>query len=351
MSAAPQSPARALGWRFGPLPTGPRNSLCDVAGVRVGHRTLVEGALRTGVTAILPHDGDLYREKALAAVHVINGFGKSAGLMQVAELGTLETPILLTNTFSVGACVDALIRDAVRRNPEIGRRDPTVNPVVCECNDGYLSDLQAQAVTVDDALAAIADAGADFARGSVGGGTGMSAFGFKGGIGTASRRLDLQPGPFMLGVLAQANFGRAGDLVLPDGRSAPLPLSRPAAENGSVIVVVATDLPLDHRQLTRAIRRAGVGLARLGAFWGHGSGDIALGFSTAWRLRHDETRDVIPGAMLCEQRMDLVFEAVADATQEAVLDAMLSSPAMIGRDGHFRPSLADALRDASAQNG
>lgn len=337
------SPARALGWSFGGQPIGALNSIADVPGVTVGQVTLLDGNLRTGVTAVLPHGGDLFREKAPAAVHVINGFGKSVGLMQVEELGEIETPILLTNTFGVGACADALIRDAISRNPHIGRRTSTVNPVVAECNDGYLSDIQAQAVTQAHALAAIAAAAPDFARGSVGAGTGMSAFGFKGGIGTASRRLDLKGGPFHVGVLTLANFGRAGDLLLPDGRRAPSPASAPSPERGSVIIIVATDLPLDHRQLTRAIRRAGVGLARLGSFWGHGSGDVAIGFTTAHRIRHDETRDVVPIAMLAERRMDTVFEAVAGATQEAVLDAMLSSPAMTGRDGHHRPSLADAL--------
>jgi D-aminopeptidase len=343
-----QRPARAFGWDYGPLAPGWRNAITDVPGVRVGHVTLAEGALRTGVTAILPHGGNLYREKVPAAVHVINGFGKSAGLMQVAELGTLETPILLTNTFGVSACTEALIRDAIRRNPDIGRETATVNPVVGECNDGFLNDIQALAVMPSHALAALAAATDVPASGSVGAGTGMSAFGYKGGIGMASRRLDMSAGTFHLGVLVLANFGRPGDLLLPDGRKAPDPLSLPAPERGSAIVVVATDLPLDHRQLTRAIRRTGVGLARLGSFWGHGSGDVAIGFSTAARIRHDETADAIPSAMLNEARMDLVFEAVAGATQEAVLDAMLSSPPMTGRDGHHRPSLTDALRPDGA---
>jgi D-aminopeptidase len=336
-------PARSFGWDFGSFPPGNRNGITDVPGVRVGHASLAEGAIRTGVTAILPHGGNLYREKVPAAVHVINGFGKSAGLMQVAELGALETPILLTNTFGVAACLQALIRDAIHRNPDIGRETATVNPVVGECNDGYLSDIQALAVTPDHALAALADASETCASGSIGAGTGMSCFGYKGGIGTSSRQLDLATGTFHVGVLVLANFGRAGDLRLPDGAKAPDPRSQPVPERGSAIFVVAMDLPLDHRQLTRVIRRTGVGLARLGSFWGHGSGDVAIGFSTATRIHHDETADVFPSAMLNESRMDLVFGAIADATQEAVLDAMLSSPAMTGRDGHHRPSLADAL--------
>lgn len=346
--APSSSAARTFGLTVGILPAGAGNAITDVPGVRVGHRTLVSGELRTGVTAVLPHAGNLYRDKVPAACHVVNGFGKSVGLMQIAELGTIETPILLTNTFGVGTCADALIRRAIRDNPDIGRETSTVNPVVCECNDGYLSDIQALAVTAADAEAAIAAAEAPVRRGSLGAGTGMSAFGFKGGVGSASRRLDLDGGPYHVGALVLANFGRAGDLRLPDGRPAPHPSGGPTPERGSVIVVVATDLPLDHRQLTRAIRRSGVGLARLGAFWGHGSGDLAVGFTTAFRIAHDEVRDVIETRMLNELRIDLVFEAVADVTQEAVLDALLSSPAMVGRGGHRRPSLADALRHEAA---
>ncbi|MCA0401827.1 MAG: P1 family peptidase [Proteobacteria bacterium] len=330
---------------IGDLPAGPRNSLADVPGLRVGHRTIIRGDLRTGVSAILPHDGDLFREKVPGAVHVINGFGKSAGLMQLDELGQIETPILLTNTLSVPACSEALIRRAIAANPAIGRATGTVNALVGECNDGYLSDIQALAVTPEDAEAALAAASEDFARGAVGAGTGMSCFGFKGGIGTASRRLDLDGAPYHLGVLVLSNFGRPGDLRLPDGRriappEAPAP---PPSERGSIIVVMGTDIPLDHRQLQRVIRRAGVGLARLGSFWGHGSGDVAIGFTTAWRIRHAEKADLIPIRMLNENRIDLLFRAMSDATEEAILDSMLCAPAMHGRDGHFRPSLADSI--------
>lgn len=330
---------------IGDLPAGPRNSLADVPGLRVGHRTIIRGDLRTGVSAILPHDGDLFREKVPGAVHVINGFGKSAGLMQLDELGQIETPILLTNTLSVPACSEALIRRAIAANPAIGRATGTVNALVGECNDGYLSDIQALAVTPEDAEAALAAASEDFARGAVGAGTGMSCFGFKGGIGTASRRLDLDGAPYHLGVLVLSNFGRPGDLRLPDGRriappEAPAP---PPSERGSIIVVMGTDIPLDHRQLQRVIRRAGVGLARLGSFWGHGSGDVAIGFTTAWRIRHAEKADLIPIRMLNENRIDLLFSAMSDATEEAILDSMLCAPAMHGRDGHFRPSLADFI--------
>lgn len=335
--------ARDFGLVCGTLPTGPLNAITDVPGVLVGHLSMHAGDVLTGVTAILPHAGNLFRTKARAAVEVINGFGKSTGLMQVAELGTVETPILLTNTFAVGTCATALIRAAIAANPDIGRETGTVNPVVLECNDGFLSDIQAMAVTETDALEAI-EAASDgkIGEGSVGAGTGMSSFGFKGGIGTASRRVKLDRDHYHLGVLVLANFGRAGDLVLPDGRR-PAPPSEPAPEKGSVIVILATDVPLEHRQLQRVTKRCGAGLARLGAFWGHGSGDIALGFSTADPVEHDQKRDLIEIRALNEARIDRLFQAAAEATQEAVLNALCAAGPAVGRRGHSRPSLADWL--------
>ncbi|KFG68291.1 P1 family peptidase [Microvirga sp. BSC39] len=338
--------ARDVGLACGALPTGEMNSITDVPGVRVGHRTLVDGEIRTGVTAIIPHAGNLYREKPMAAVHVLNGFGKSAGLVQVEELGTIETPILLTNTLSVGTCCTALVRHAIEHNPDIGRETATVNPLVFECNDGYLNDIQALAVTEEDARIALANASSHFDVGSVGAGCGMSTFGFKGGIGTSSRRLDLEGHSYHLGILVLSNFGRAGDLRLPDGRViAPPQIATDgrATEKGSIIIIAATDVPMNDRQLKRVIRRSGVGLARLGSFWGHGSGDIALGFTTANVLSHDERTALIGIRILNENRIDLLFEAMADATQEAVLDALVAAGSMTGRSGHHRPALTDAL--------
>ncbi|MGK9233305.1 P1 family peptidase [Inquilinus limosus] len=335
--------ARDFGLVCGTLPAGPLNAITDVPGVTVGHLTLHAGDVLTGVTAVLPHGGNLFRTKARAAVEVFNGFGKSTGLVQVAELGTVETPILLTNTFAVGTCATALIRAAIAANPDIGRETGTVNPVVLECNDGYLSDIQALAVTETDALEAIkAASDGKVGQGSVGAGTGMSSFGFKGGVGSASRRVKFDRTHFHLGVLVLANFGRAGDLVLPDGRR-PAPPSEPVPEKGSVIVILATDVPLEHRQLHRVTRRCGAGLARLGAYWGHGSGDIALGFSTADPVEHDQKRDLVQIRALNEARIDRLFQAAAEATQEAVLNALCATGPAIGRSGHSRPSLADWL--------
>jgi D-aminopeptidase len=277
----------------------------------------------------------------VAASYVLNGFGKSVGLVQLDELGQIETPILLTNTLSVGTCANALIRHAVASNPGIGRRGPTVNPVVGECNDGFLNDIQAMAVTEADALAAIEAASEEFERGAVGGGAGMSCFGFKGGIGTASRAIVLDGMTRRLGVLAQCNFGRAGDYRLADGRR--LGPSTDEVEKGSVIVVVATDVPLDHRQLKRVIKRFGVGLARVGSFWGHGSGDIAIGFTTANRTPLKARTDLLEMRMLAEERIDALFQAVADATEDAVRDALMSADTVMGRDGNRRVGLRTVL--------
>jgi D-aminopeptidase len=334
--------ARDLGLACGSLPPGQRNSIADIPGVLIGHATLLDGDIRTGVTAVLAHDGDLFRDRPLAAVQVLNGFGKSVGLVQVAELGTLETPVLLTNTFAVGTCANALIRRAVRDNPEIGRQTSTVNPVVLECNDGYLNDIQAMAVTEADAEAAIASAAEEFAVGSVGAGTGMTCFGLKGGIGSASRRIKLDGDAYHLGVLVLANFGRAGDLRLPDGRRIGAEAGS-VAEAGSCIVLIGTDIPMECRQLGRVARRAGVGLAWCGSFWGNGSGDIALAFTTANRVPDQSDGDFLDCRAVSEARIDRLFQAVAEATYEAVLDALAAAETMVGRNGHRRTALAEVL--------
>jgi len=331
---------RDFGVAIGEIPPGPRNAISDVPGVTVGHRTLAGGAVRTGVTAVLPHGGNLFRDKVLAAQHVFNGFGKSTGLVQVEELGTIETPILLTNTFAVGTCATALIRRAIAENPDIGRSTGTVNPVVLECNDGYLSDIQALAVGEQDAADAIAAATADVAQGAVGAGTGMSAFGLKSGIGSASRIVALDGRAFALGALVLVNFGRRADLRI-DGR-APGAAAGGDADKGSVIVVLSTDIPLDGRQLGRVCRRAVVGLARVGSFLGHGSGDIAVAFTTANRVDHDEKRDLVAFTMLNEPRIDGAFRATAEAVEEAVLNALVAAEPISGRAGR-RESLYDVL--------
>ncbi|MFC0805089.1 P1 family peptidase [Ensifer sp. P24N7] len=329
----------------GRLEPGPGNAITDVAGVSVGHRSLRGEGLFTGISAILPHAGDVFRVKPRAAVEVINGFGKSAGLMQVAELGTIETPILLTNTFGVAACTEALVRRAIAANPEIGRRTSTVNALVCECNDGSISDIQALAVRPADAEAALdAARTGPVEQGAVGAGSGMTAFGFKAGIGTASRRMRIGKRDFTLGTLVLANFGATGDLVLPDGRR-PDPRAPADPERGSVIVVMATDLPLADRQLQRVARRAGAGLARLGAFWGHGSGDVALCFTTADPVDHEPAAPFATQVRLADGHIDIAFRAAAETTQEAVLNALCMVSAMPARNGRIYPCLVDWLKE------
>lgn len=329
---------------IGQLPAGPRNAITDVAGVAVGQCTLAQGACQTGVTVICPHGGNVYTDKVPAAATVLNGFGKSIGLVQVEELGVLETPVALTNTFSVGALAQAQIRAAIAANPQIGRGWPTVNPLVFECNDGYLNDIQAMAVTDAHYAQALADAGADVAQGAVGAGRGMSSFGVKGGIGTASR----VAGDYTVGALVLANFGTPESLILAGDAvgtrlASRLAQSAPLPEKGSIIMIVATDAPLDARQLKRLSLRAGAGLARTGSVFGHGSGDIALAFSTAYTVPHLADVPMPAMAMVHETRLDPLFRAAADSVEQAIVHALWHAVPVTGRDGHHRHALRDLL--------
>ena len=338
---------------IGNLLQGERNAITDVAGVTVGHRTLADGPVQTGVTVIRPHAGDLFRDKVPAAAVVLNGFGKSVGLLQVEELGVLETPIALTNTFSVGTVAAAQIRRCVADNPECGRTLPTVNPLVFECNDGFLNDIQRMAVSEADYLHALAGAAPDFEQGSVGAGRGMSSFQLKGGIGSASRRVSAREGLcHTVGALVLANYGRQPQLLLAGHavgeRLAALQAERslPAvneAEKGSIIIVVATDAPLDARQLRRLTLRAGAGLARTGSVFGHGSGDIVLAFSTAYTVPDSVERPMPAVAMLHDGLLDGLFQAAADSTEQAIIHALWRATAVTGRDGNHRAALADVL--------
>ncbi|AOI73137.1 P1 family peptidase [Burkholderia ubonensis] len=330
------------------LPAGPRGTIADVPGVTVGHCTLDAGAVQTGVTVVKPHAGDVYRSKAPAGAAVINGFGKSVGLVQVDELGVLDTPIALTNTFGVGAVAHAQIRAAIAANPRIGRDWPTVNPLVFECNDGYLNDLHAFAVSAshyDDACRA---ATRDVVRGAVGAGRGMSCFDLKGGIGSASRIATAAGRSYTVGALVLANFGRLPMLTLggvPVGRIVTARVAAaPAAppEQGSIIMLLATDAPLDARQLARLARRAAAGLARTGSVYGHGSGDIALAFSTAYTIAHDAPFVTLP-ALLADSVLDPLFHAAAESVEHAIVDALLQAVTVTGRDAHVRQALRDAV--------
>ncbi|HWI62219.1 MAG TPA: P1 family peptidase [Symbiobacteriaceae bacterium] len=351
----PRQTARSLGLTTGILPTGSRNDLSDVPGVLVGHATVVsgEGALvpgagpvRTGVTAILPHGGNLFAEKVPAGLFVLNGFGKSTGLAQVQELGLLETPILLTNTLNVFSVANAAVSHMVQQNPEIGITTGTVNPVVGECNDGYLNDIQGRHVKDEHVRAALATASdGPVEQGAVGAGTGMMCYGFKGGIGSASRTV----GDYVVGALVQANFGRRSDLLVAGvpvgqrlleypGEEGPEPENVPP---GSIMMVLATNAPLDARQLGRLCKRGALGLARTGASAGNGSGDFVLGFSTAYRVPHAEPAGTLSVTLLRDDcsAMDRLFLAAVEAVEEAVLNALFTARTVVGRDGHVGHAL------------
>ncbi|MDD0840648.1 P1 family peptidase [Curvibacter sp. HBC61] len=342
--------------QVGLLPSGPLDAITDVAGVALGQVTLSEGAVQTGATVLLPAPGDLFLHKLPAGLAVINGFGKSAGLMQVQELGQLESPIALVSTLAVGTASTALIRDALAQQPELARSLPTLNPLVFECNDGWLNDARALALQEAHVLQALqaartAGPGAAVAQGAVGAGRGMSCHGLKGGIGTASRRLHWQGQPFTLGALVLANQGRPEALTVAGQRIGPALQRRLAAfdaaqaaeasgpERGSIIIVLATDAPLDARQLQRVARRSAAGLARTGSDYGHGSGDVALAFSTAYRLPQ-RAEDAMPCVtLLHESALDVLFQAAAEATEQAILHALWAAEPVQGRDGQQRQAL------------
>jgi D-aminopeptidase len=342
--------AREAGVIVGVIPTGPLNAITDVDGVLVGHTTISRGDnIRTGVTAILPHGGNLFREKVPGAVFVGNGFGKLAGSTQVNELGEIETPILLTSTLSVPRVADFLI-DYMLALP--GNEDvQSINPLVAETNDGYLNDIRGRHISRDDVFSAIKGAkGGAVEEGSVGAGTGTVAFGFKGGIGTASRKLPARLGGFTVGVLVQSNFGgvltingapvgrELGRYYLKDELAAP-PTERPAQQNqpdGSIIMVIATDAPLDARNLNRMAARAMMGLARTGASGSNGSGDYAIAFSTAADVRVrplSQNERNMPRSVktLANDAVSPLFLAVIEATEEAIYNSLFRATTTSGR--------------------
>jgi D-aminopeptidase len=327
---------RELGYAVGRFPPGERNALVDVPGVLVGHRTLNDGErLRSGVTAILPHGGNVYSEKVLGACHVVNGYGKAAGLSQLAELGTVESPILLTSTLSVGSVWEGGLRHLLEQNPEAARDRDTVNVIVGECFDGWLSDARALPVRAEHALEAIAAAAVDETReGAVGAGTGTTCFGYKAGIGGASRRAGGQ----VLGCLLCSNYGARRDLHLLAG---PLDggadaVVEPPAQGGSIMIVLGTDAPLSERQLGRLAARAVFGLGRAGSFASHASGEYVIAFSTAHRVPHRSDSPELELRLLRDDAPALrdLFEAAGEVVHEAVLNSLCAADAMTGRDGH-----------------
>ena len=332
--------ARELGITIGVLPTGKWNAITDVEGVSVGHRSIIQGNdVRTGVTAVLPHGGNVFQSKVPAAIFVANGFGKFVGSTQIQELGVLETPIILTNTLSTFAAADALVAWSLRQKGNEAVQ--SVNPVVGECNDGYLNDIRGQHVRADDVLQALSDAktGA-IAEGCVGAGVGTRCLGWKGGIGSSSRKVPSALGGYTVGVLVQTNFD---GLLTIDGAPVGQELGRyylkeavSGQEHGSCIVIVATDAPLDARQLNRLAKRATLGLAAVGSPLTHGSGDYILAFSTHAGLRQQfaSNEPVETRTVLRDDRLSPLFQAVREATEEAVVNSLLAATTMTGRDGH-----------------
>lgn len=344
LSLMSQSRPRELGVPFGVMPTGKLNAITDVTGLKVGHTTLILGdSIRTGVTAILPHGGNLYREKVPAAIHLGNGYGKLAGYSQVKELGELETPIVLTNTLSVATGINALITDCLRRpeNTQVG----SVNAVVGETNDGFLNDIRGRHVTEAHVLKALAEAqGGVVEEGNVGAGTGTSCFGWKGGIGTSSRRLPKSLGGYTVGVLVQTNFGGVLQIAgVPVGKELGQYYFRNELEShadGSCMIVVATDAPLSPRNLERLAKRCMLGLARTGGVASNGSGDYVIAFSTTEQNRIISAKDRVREVQeLANSGMTPLFLGAIEATEEAIINSLFAADTMSGREGNLRDAL------------
>ncbi len=343
MDPLQQGRARDLGIRIGTGESGPLDAITDVPGVRVGHRTLIRGAdgapdaIRTGVTAIFPHEGEPWQEWVYAGTHILNGYGELIGINQVTEWGALMSPIVLTSSLQIGKAYDATVR-------WIAGRDRTgageVMPVVSECDDSWLSDVLSFPLSDDDVAAALSDAvSGPMAEGCVGAGTGMACFDFKGGIGTASRRLPADAGGFTVGVLVLTNYGDREFLQI-DGvhvGEAITDLMPTHHQDGSCVVVVATDAPLLPHQLRRVAQRGGMGLAATGSYASNGSGEQMIAFSTANRLAYGgavtDVRAVADGPGEEPWLLSRVFEATVEATQEAVVNALLAAETTTGKDG------------------
>jgi D-aminopeptidase len=335
-----QSSARNAGVKIGVMSPGKLNAITDVAGVKVGHVTLSEGSsVRTGATAILPHEGNIFQEKVPAAVYVGNGFGKLAGTTQIIELGNIESPIVLTNTLSVSTAMEAVIEYTL--NLKGNENVQSVNAVVGETNDGYLNDIRGRNVRKQHVLDAIAQAKSGVVQeGNVGAGTGTVCFGFKGGIGTSSRLLPEKSGGYTVGVLVQSNFGGVlqidGVPVGEELKQFYLSDQLMDKADGSCMIVVATDAPVDARNLERMAKRAIMGLAKTGGIGSNGSGDYVIAFSThsGLRIKHDSKDRTETISVLRNDAMSPVFLAVIEATEEAIINSLFAAETMTGKDNH-----------------
>lgn len=323
---------------------GRLNKITDVPGVKVGHTTIDTSEHKTGVTVILPCEDNPFTSKLTAAAYIHNGFGKSQGLVQVEELGTMETPIALTNTLNVGKVHDAIVDYMIERCAKDGVEVKSINPIVGECNDSSMNKIQERVIGKAEVDAAIAAACEDFEEGVVGAGAGTICFGCKGGIGSASRLMEYDGKTYTLGVLVQSNFGRTRDLCLNGNHIGPMiaqKIEEAELDKGSIMMIVATDLPVSDRQLKRIIKRAGAGLSRCGSYMGHGSGDIVIGFTTANRILTGEAPDVMELRILREDKLETAFRAASDATEEAILNSLAAARTVTGYRGETRYSLTD----------
>jgi D-aminopeptidase len=351
MKEEKRSRFRELGFSVGDLETGERNSISDVPGVKVGHCSIIKGEgklnpgkgpIRTGVTVILPHEGNIYREKVRASSFIFNGYGKTTGLAQLQELGNIESYIGLTNTLNIPLVTDALLDFHLKENPDIGITTSSINVVVGECNDGYLNDIQGRHVKKEHVIQAIKNASDNVDEGCVGAGTGMIAFGYKGGIGTSSRLIKSKNNSFVLGSLVLANFGHKNDLTIGGKKFHKQKISRKEKkEHGSIMVIIATNAPLNFRQLNRIAKRAPMGIARTGGFGSWGSGDFIIAFSTANKVKHDEKEEVNSMTFVNESTklFSVLLRATVEATEEAILNALCKATSMTGRDNHFIEAL------------
>ncbi|PWJ56978.1 D-aminopeptidase [Dyadobacter jejuensis] len=333
-----QTRARQAGIEIGVLPTGNLNAITDVVGVKVGQVTLHEGSeIHTGVTAILPHDGNVFQQKVPAAVYVGNGFGKLMGSTQIEELGNLETPIILTNTLSVPTAAEALIDWTLGQKGNETVR--SVNPVVGETNDGYLNNIRGRSVTKQQILNALAQSeGGKVSEGNVGAGSGTVCFGYKGGIGTSSRVLPGKFGGYTIGVLVQTNFGGVLQVNgVPIGEELGQYAFKDVLDkssDGSCMIVIATDAPLDARNLKRLAKRAMLGLAKTGGIASNGSGDYVIAFSTVNRVLHESPQPTAPATYLHNDYVSPIFMAAIEATEEAIINSLFMATTLEGSEGH-----------------
>ncbi len=359
---------RDLGWNCGNYSTGKDNSITDVPGVSVGHHTIIEGEgklipgkgpIRTGVTVIKPHEGIIYNQKVPAGVFVANGYGKSTGIPQILELGWIETPIAITNTFNVGLVYDALISYSIETNPDIGINLASCCPIVTECNDGHLNDIQGRHVKQAHVLEVLRnlDSSKQIEQGCVGAGTGMTVFSLKSGVGTASRQLKINlgrySGTYHVGVLSVPNYGSFQDFLfyghemskVLDKKKYLRPSRKKAneqkKEGGSIIVIIATDIPFSHRQLNRLARRGAMGITRTGSIMSHSSGDFIFTFSTANLVDINSSETIREEITFMDSSLLLtdVYRMTIDVVQESIYNAMLHATTMEGRDNHVNVAL------------